>query len=79
MPLTLGLVDNEQRPHIAGLVVRTCEALYASLVLGNEEDRAVHVPRDLRIGDAALVAQTVFSRTMSNFVNAGQVSSDRGA
>ena len=74
----LSLITDEQRPDIAGLVVRTCEALQLRLVFGNEEDRMVHIPRDLRIGDAVRVAQTVFGRSVSHFVNAGQVGTSRG-
>ena len=73
MTTALSFITDEQCPDIARLRVCTCEALQASLVLGNEENRVVPIPRDLSIGDAVRVAQTVFGRAMPHFVNTGQV------
>ena len=43
------------------------------LVLGNKENRGIHIPRNLRIGDKRGVAQTVFGRSVPHLVDAGQI------
>ena len=71
MAPTLSLVGHEQGPDIAGLMVRTYEALKIRLVLGHEEDGIVQIPRDLRIADAARIAQAVFDCSVSHVLDAG--------
>jgi hypothetical protein len=51
VPSPLRLINNEERPDIACLMVYTGKALNSGLILRNEEDRLVHIPSDFFIGD----------------------------
>jgi len=73
MTSPLCLVDDEQCPYIAGLVVHADEALHARLIFGDEENCLIHVPGNLRVGDERGVGQTVLSRSMPHLVDTRQV------
>jgi len=73
MTSPVGLVDDEQCPYIAGLVVHAGEALHAHLILGDKENCLVHVPGYLGVGDEAGVGQTVLGRPVPYLPDAWQI------
>ncbi len=59
MAAPLRLINDEERPDIACLMVHAGKALYAGLVFRNEEDRLIHVPANLLVGDESGICEAI--------------------
>ncbi len=73
MPAVLRLVDHEQCPDVARLRINAGEALNPFRVLRNQENAMVHVPNDLCGRDKRRVGEAVFSRPVTDLIDAWQV------
>lgn len=73
MPAPLRSINDEQRPYISGLVVCAGEALHIGFVFGNKEDRLIHIPSDLRVGNERRIGQPVLCYSMPYLMDACQI------
>ncbi len=79
VPSALRLIDDEQGPDIARLMIDAGKALDGCCILQDQEDRMVQIPGDLLVGDMARVCQSVLSRAMPDLVDARQIGMGCGA
>ena len=73
VPSPLRFVDDEERPDVPGLMVRASKALNSSLILGNKEDRLIHVPSNVFVADKTGIEQTILSGSAPDLINAGKI------